>query len=142
METEVYLKWGLQIAGVSQFALCVGSLAIPHCLKWNERTASLIPLMKQMFYTYAVYIFGSHLFFAFVSFFLADDLLVGDGLSIALLFGMGTWWSGRIICQFFFFDREGIPANSFNKVAEFLLVLMFFCLVFVYYGGLVWVWMK
>ena len=139
MNMDTLLKIGLQTAGVAQLALCVGSVAILRCLKWSERTACMIPFMQQMFYTYALYILGSHLFFSIVSMFLADQLVQGDGLALAMLAFMGTWWTGRLVCQFFYFDREAIPATRFNKVAECLLVMMFFSLVTVYYGGVIWI---
>ncbi len=135
---EQLLKLGLYIAGGAQFLLFIGSLAIPHCLKWSEHTAQLIPLMRQMFFTYAVYILGSHLFFAIITFFFADELMKGSPLGNTLLVFMGLWWSGRIVCQFFYFNRDDIPETPFNKVAETLLVTMFFGLVTVYWGTLIW----
>ena len=135
---DVLLKLGLQVAGLSQLALCIGSLLIPRCLQWSERTASLIPLMRQMFFTYAIYILGSHLFFGLVTFGFAEELLDGSKLANALLFFMGTWWFGRLICQFFYFDRSGIPESPFNKIAEVILVTLFVALFTVYWGALIW----
>jgi len=136
---DTLVKLGLQIAGVAQLLLFIGSFAIPRCLQWSERTASLIPLMRQLFMTYAIYILASHLFFASVSLFLADVLLEGDVLALCLLGFMGLWWTGRIICQFFYFDRSAIPQTPWNKLAETVLVLLFFCLVTVYWGAFVWI---
>ncbi len=135
---EQILLLGLKISGISQLLLCVGSLAIPRCLKWKERTATLIPLIREMFFTYAIYILVSHLFFGIVSFWLNHELLSGSSLANALLILMGAWWSGRIVCQFFFFDRSGIPETPFNKIAETILVTMFIALVTVYWGALLW----
>ncbi|MDB9741417.1 hypothetical protein OAB00_01040 [Akkermansiaceae bacterium] len=94
--------------------------------------------MRQIFFTYAVYILGTHLFFALMTFFLRDELMAGGALANVLLGFMGIWWTGRIVCQFFYFDREGIPETPFNKLAEALLVMMFFGLVTVYWGALIW----
>ena len=131
------LKLGLLIAGCAQFALFLGSFAIPKKLNFKERTKDLEPLIRHLFYTYAIYILCSHLAFAIISFFLADDLLAGSHTGNALLTFMAVWWTGRLICQFFFFNRSGIPNTRFNKIAERLLVLMFFCLVTVYWGSLI-----
>ncbi len=135
---ETVIKLGLQVAGLAQLLLCVVSVAIPRCLQWNERTACLIPFIRQMFYTYALYVLGSHFFFAVISLCFAEELLTSGPLGSCMLGFMGVWWTVRIICQFFFFDREGIPNTPFNKVAEGLLVLMFFCLVAVYWGCVLW----
>ena len=135
---ETLLKAGLYVAGVAQMILCIMSFAIPRSLKWRERTASLIPFIRQMFFTYAVYILYAHLFFALITLLMAPDLLEGARLGNALLAFMGAWWTGRIFCQFFYFDRTGIPQTFFNKVAEVILVVMFFGLVTVYWGTLIW----
>ena len=93
---DTLIKIGLQTAGAAQLALCVASIAIPRCLRWGERTQCLIPLIRQMFFTYAGYILGTHLFFAGVSLFMADALLQGTPLANILLFFMGTWWFVRM----------------------------------------------
>jgi len=135
---EALLKIGLLVAGCAQLLLCFVSFAIPRSLKWTERTADLVPFIKQMFFTYAVYILFAHFFFALTTLFLADELMADSKVGNALLAFMGTWWTGRIFCQFFYFDRTGIPDTKFNKVAEGILVLMFFGLVTVYWGTLIW----
>ena len=136
---DTLIKLGLQVAGISQLMLCVASVAIPRKLQWSERTADLVPLMRQLFYTYAVYVLGSHFFFAGVSLLLADELLAGGRLGIAMLGIMAFWWTVRIVCQFFFFDRTGIPDTRFNRIAEAILIVLFFCLTTVYWGALIWV---
>lgn len=139
---EPLLKLGIQVAGVSQLLLCVVSFAIPQKLKWSERTKDLVPLLRQMFYTYAIYILASHFFFGVISACFAESLLEGGVVELSLLVFMALWWTGRIICQFFFFDRTGIPETPFNKMAETILVLMFFCLVGVYWSSVVWILAK
>jgi len=139
---EDLLKLGIQVAGVSQLLLCVVSFAIPKKLEWSKRTESLVPLIRQMFFTYAIYILASHFFFGLVCTLFAEELMSGGAIELSLLTFMALWWTGRIVCQFFFFDRTGIPHKPFNKIAEGILVLMFFCLVGVYWGSVIWICMK
>ena len=61
------------------------SFAILRSLQWSERTANLVPLIRQMFFTYAVYILGAHLFFALVTLFLPDELMEGSLIGNFLL---------------------------------------------------------
>ena len=56
-------------AGVGQLILVIGSLAIPYVLNWAEDTARLRPLTRQVFWTYAGYIWGTNLSFALLSMF-------------------------------------------------------------------------
>jgi len=132
-----WLEIGLKVAGVAQLILVVMSFAIPKCLGMQKRVAVLDNFMRQMFWTYATYVLGSHLFFGIISLLYTEALLNG-GVGNAMLFFMGAWWTGRICCQFFFFDRTGIPKNRFNNLAEGVLVAMFFGLVVVYWGA--WWW--
>ncbi len=51
-----YLIWALKLAGLAQLALVAGSVAIPKCLDWKGGLAGLMPLLRQMFWAYAIYI--------------------------------------------------------------------------------------
>lgn len=51
-----YLPSLVFAAGVGQLVLIVASLAIPRVLHWKEDTARLRPLTRQVFWTYALYI--------------------------------------------------------------------------------------
>jgi hypothetical protein len=55
------------VAGVGQLALVVASLAIPRVLGWRQQTARLRPLLRQVFWTYALYILCTNLCFGLVS---------------------------------------------------------------------------
>jgi len=45
------LEIGLQIAGWSLVALCIGSFWIPKVLGWREKLAGLTPLMRELWWT-------------------------------------------------------------------------------------------
>ncbi|MEM9944087.1 MAG: hypothetical protein AAF939_21205, partial [Planctomycetota bacterium] len=54
-------------AGWAQLVLVLGSLAIPKTLNWIEDTGKLRPLNRQVFWTYAGYIWATNLSFAIIS---------------------------------------------------------------------------
>lgn len=66
------------LAGIGHLALAVGSLAIPKTMGWREDTAKLKLLTRQVVWTYAGYIWFSH-----VAFGLLVRLLIGTGLVVA-----------------------------------------------------------
>jgi hypothetical protein len=132
-----YLIWALKLAGLAQLVLVVGSVAIPKCLDWKGGLAGLRPLLRQMFWTYAVYISVMHVFFGVVSLFAADELLSGGFITSALCVLMLVWWLARILIQFFYFDKSEVPETVFNRLAEVVLVLLFVFLSVVY-GWAVW----
>lgn len=127
-----YLPVVIQLAGLGQIILVMASVAIPHCLDWNKGLAGLRPLLRQMFWTYAVYVTGVHLFAGLVSVLGADELLNGSIVSTAVCLLMALWWGARLVIQFFFFDRTDVPNTLFNKLAELGLVLLFIYLTAVY----------
>jgi hypothetical protein len=130
------IETGVVLAGVGQLILVVASAVIPRCLDWKGPLAVLPLLMRQLFWTYAAYILGMHLFFGLISVF-GTHLLLDGSTQAAILCGlMMTWWRVRIGLQFFCFDRKGIPQTRFNILAEVLLVSLFLFLSIIYGMGL------
>lgn len=131
------LRMGVLLAGVGQLVLVAGSVFIPRCLNWKTAMGRPNHLVRQLFWTYAGYILGVHLFFGVMSVWAVDALMEGGRLAVGLSFLMMVWWGVRIVLQFFCFDRSCIPRTRFNGVAEGLLVCLFVYLAVVY-GILFW----
>jgi len=127
-----YLKIAIILAGLGELILVIASTIIPKCLDWKGPMATLPKLMRQLFWTYAGYVLGMHLFFGLISTFGAHLLIDGTPQALILCGLMMTWWFTRIVLQFFCFDRGGIPQTGFNTIAEALLVLLFFYLAGTY----------
>ena len=64
---SVSLDQVIVVAGVGQLALVLASLAIPRVLGWHRELMHLRPLTRQVFWTYAGYIWGTNLSFGLVS---------------------------------------------------------------------------
>ena len=67
MSMYLSCKAMLVAAGVGQLILCSASLAIPRVLRWPEDLARLRPLTRQVFWTYAGYIWATNLSFGLIS---------------------------------------------------------------------------
>ena len=61
------LEIGLRIGGASLLLLCIGSFWIPKILRWKEHLAVLPPLMRELWWTYSIYVWSSHLFFSILT---------------------------------------------------------------------------
>jgi hypothetical protein len=119
------------VAGIGQIGIVAASLAIPHVLRWREDTARLRPLTRQVFWTYAIYIWFTNLAFGLVS--LRPNWLLDRSPLAACLTGFITaYWSGRVLIQFFYFDRADAPTGSRIQFAEIVLVGLFIYLSLVY----------
>ena len=130
------LETGLWIGGGSLVALSIASFWIPKALGWREKLAGLTPLMRELWWTYSIYVWSSHVFFAVLTLGFGDWLMSRTGAATAMSTFMLLWWSVRLWLQFFGFDLSEVEGSTANRVAKHLLTLLFIGLV-VLFGGLV-----
>ena len=135
---KTLLEIGLQIGGYSLVALCIGSLWIPKKLGWKEKLTSLTPLMRELWWTYSIYIWSSHIFFSVLALGFGDWLMGGTSSAIAMCTFIMLWWSVRLWLQFFGFDFDEVDPTRFNRVAKHLLTLLFIGLVTLFAGLIAW----
>jgi len=126
------LWWLLVLAGIGQIVLILGSLAIPKVLGWKEDTSKLKNLTRQVFWTYAAYIWTINLCFGLLSTFAPHWLLDGSPLAGAVAAFICAYWLARVLIQFLYFDNSEAPQGAIFKLAEFGLVGLFIILTLVY----------
>ncbi len=120
------------LAGIVQLGIALGSLAVPVLLKWREQLQTVRPLTRQVFWTYACYILGSHVAFGLASV-LWPEVFVSYSLLGALVCAyIALHWGGRLLIQFFWFDRSDFPKGIWYIVGEGCLVTCFICLFLLY----------
>ncbi len=123
------------VAGIGQLILIAASLVIPRVLGWREETAKLRPLTRQVFWTYAIYIWSTNLAFGLIS--LQPGWLLDHSRLAACVTGFITaYWVGRVLIQFFYFDRSDAPSGAVIRLAEIALVGLFVFLSLVYAAAL------
>jgi hypothetical protein len=129
------------LAGIGQLVLAAASPLIPHVLGWKEDTAKLKLLTRQVFWTYAVYIWVINICFGLVSTFAGHLLLERTPLAGIVSGFMAAYWAGRVLIQFFYFDRSQAPPGLLSKLGEIALTGLFIYLTAVYgcavYGAVV-----
>src|SRR5262245_52080718 len=119
-------------AGVGQMLLAAGSLAIPRVLHWRDELARVRPLTRQVFWTYAGYIWTTNVCFGLVSVLMANELLAGTRLAATVCGFITLYWLARIVIQFAYFDHRDAPQGLIFKLAEAVLVGLFVFLTAVY----------
>ena|SRR5438445_8130043 len=123
----------VRLAGVGQLLLVAASPAIPIVLGWRAELAHCRPLTREVFWTWATYVWLTHLAFGLLST-LGAGLLVERTMLARLVCGfIGTWWGARLVIQFTYFDRTAAPPGRIYRVAEATLVLLFVVLTAVYW---------
>ena len=120
------------LAGAGQIVLIAASLAIPRVLGWREQTAAMRPLTRQVFWTYAAYIWFTNLCFGLVSALAPHWLLDRSPLAGAVTAFIAAYWGARVLIQFFYFDRSDAPSGALVRLAEVALVGLFVYLTGVY----------
>lgn len=131
------LNYGLLFAGFGFTLLVIASFWIPGILGWKEKLADLSPLMRELFWTYAAYVFASHCFFAVLTLGFRDWLLGGTGSAAAMSGFMCFWWTVRVYLQFFGFDLTEVKDTRLNRIAKHLLTLLFLYLM-IFFAILLW----
>ncbi|MFL6289384.1 MAG: hypothetical protein ACJ759_00625 [Thermoanaerobaculia bacterium] len=126
------MRFLLMAAGAGQLALAAGSLAIPAVLKWREDTARLRPLTRQIFWTYAGYIWSFHVCFGLLSLLAPEWLLDRTPLAAAVCGFIAVYWAVRLVLQFTWLDRSDAPRGAVFVAAEVALVALFAGLVLTY----------
>jgi hypothetical protein len=119
-------------AGVGQLVLVLCSLAIPKILNWRDEISKLRPLTRQVFWTYAGYIWVTNLSFALVSLISPASLTDRSFLATAVTIYIFAYWLARVIIQFTWFDRSDAPKGLRYSIAEGLLVGLFIGLTVIY----------
>lgn len=132
------LQIGLMIGGWSLVALSIASFWIPKALGWREKLVGLTPLMRELWWTYSIYVWSSHVFFAVLALGFGDWLMGGSSAAMAMCSFMLLWWAVRLGLQFFGFDLREIQGSTSNRVAKHLLTCLFAGLVVLYAGLLCW----
>ncbi len=119
-------------AGLGQLLLVLCSLAIPKILNWHEETSKLRPLTRQVFWTYAGYIWVTNLSIALISMTSPSSLIDKSFLATAVSLYIFLYWLVRLIIQFTWFDRRDAPKGLQYLIAEGFLVGLFIGLTVVY----------
>ena len=122
----------LYLAGLAQISLAIGSLAIPGILKWRVELVKVQPLIKQMFWTYAGYIFVINLSFGLLSLFDFKELTNRTTLAMLVTGFIALYWISRVLIQFLYFDRSSFPKGNWNVLAEIVLITLFIFLSVIY----------
>jgi hypothetical protein len=132
------LEIGLLIGGWSLVILCIGSFWIPKTLEWKKKLSALTPLMRELWWTYSLYVWGSHVFFSVLALGFGDWLMGRTAPAAAMVTFQLLWWSVRLWLQFFGFDLSEVKATPVNRAAKHLLTLLFLGLVTLYAALLCW----
>lgn len=96
----------LQIAGVGQIALAAAHAFFPKRLQWNEETARLSPVNRQIFWVHTLFVVLTVFLLGVLSLFYTHALLAPSPLTRPVLAGYVAFWGFRLFCQFFVYKSD------------------------------------
>lgn len=89
-------------------------------------------LIRNIFYTYSVYIFAINIWFGIISMVMPHELSNRSGLAAAVSIFIALYWLGRVLVQFSFGKAAGRPTGLIFTLGEIALWLLFLLLTAVY----------
>jgi len=122
----------LVAAGLGQIALVIASLWIPAALDFRGQLARLRPILRELFWTYAGYIWLTNLCFGLLSALAPGWLTDGSPLAAVVSGYIFLYWAARVTIQFAGFDRSDMPVGRKYRLAEAALVSLFVFLTVTY----------
>jgi hypothetical protein len=122
----------LVLAGTAQLVLSAASLAIPRVLGWRAELRALPPLTRQVFWTYAAYVWGAHVAFAALSLMAPEWLLGGSGPARGVAAFVSLWWGARLLVAALGCERRELPRTPSVRAAHVVLLCLFAALTAVY----------
>jgi hypothetical protein len=127
LSEELMDRWALlvRLAGLGQIGLAAVSLAIPRILRWREGLAGLRPIHRQLFWTYAAYVFGTNVAMGALSALAPRLLTGGTPLARAVALFIAAYWGVRLGIQLLWLDRTDLPRAAWARAAEVILVVLF-----------------
>jgi len=131
MSLEI-LRQAIMLSGIGQLSLSAASLAIPAVLGWKTELRKVRPLTRQVFWTYAGYIWSTNVAFGLISALLSATLIDGSKLAACVTGFIALYWGARCLIQWFFFDRRDAPQGWHVRLAEFGLNVLFVALTATY----------
>ena len=122
----------MQIAGVAQLGLALGSLAIPRVLGWSDELRALRPLTRQVFWVYAAYVLGTNVALGLVSSLLPGPLIAPTPLGRSVAAYAALYWGARLGIQLGYFDRSLVRGRPWLRRADAALTCLFAGLTAIY----------
>ncbi len=129
---RISLETLLVLGGLGNLVIALSSLALPKLLGWREELAPLRPLTRNLFWTYAGYTFGIHIWFATLSIAAAKPLAEGSLLARYVTGFIARSWAVRLIGQFAWYDRTVREERLLFRVGEGAYVALFAALTLIY----------
>lgn len=122
----------LQLAAITHIGLLAAGLLMPGTVRLREHLAALPAFIRQLFWTYYVFIGLCLVGFGLGTFLLADELATGTSLARAVCGFLAVFWTLRLIVAHCVFDLQPYVTTRWHRIGLFLANAVFALLPFIY----------
>jgi hypothetical protein len=143
ISAERFFDLDLWLAGAGHFVILFASFQVPYRLRWKEDLARLMPFNRKLLWVQGGFTVLTIIAFGALTLALHQQLLRGDRAALGLACFIGTYWSSRILVDWFYFSHEDWPKGNEFLVGHVLLTSLFVFLAASYWGLFLWqLWLK
>ena len=122
----------LQLAGVLHAGLLCAGIMMPRVVEMKSHVAKLPQFLRDLFWTYYVFIGGCIVGFGCVTFLFAAELAGGDALGRAVAMFLALFWTLRLVVAGFVFKMEPYLTNGWFRAGYAVVNAVFVFLIVVY----------
>jgi hypothetical protein len=137
-----WLSLALWLAGIGHFCILIASFQVPGRLGWKEDLAQLTPFNRKLMWVYGGTTLMTIVAFGILTLFLHGEFLAGDRAAIALAAFIATFWTLRILVDFFYFEHSDWPVGQQFVIGHILLTALFAALAVTYWTVVIWSFVK
>lgn len=95
----------IQFAGVILLCITIANFFAPKKMRWTGNLEKTEPVFRQVFILHCVFLLACIVAMAFLCLF-KPHWLLEDGLGKAVAAFMALFWGGRVLAQFFYYEKS------------------------------------
>ena len=122
----------LQFAGLLHLGLLSAGIMMPRVIEMRSHLAQLPVFLRELFWTYYLFIGGCVLGFGCVTFFMAEELASGGTIARAVAGFLALFWIARLAVALFVFKMEVYLTSMMFRVGYAVVNAVFVYFVIVY----------
>ncbi len=115
----------LWAAGIGHFVVLIASFQVPARLGWKTDLAQLTPMNRKYVWVQAGFTVLTIVAFGLLMLILHADFLRGERAAVALAAFIASYWTVRVLVDFFYFSHSDWPRGRIFAVGHLLLTSLF-----------------
>src|SRR5271156_6655963 len=106
---ERFFDIDLWLVGAAHFAILFASFQVPYRLGWKQDLQQLMPFNRKLLWVQSGFTVLTIIAFGTLTLALHTELLRGDRAAMGLACFIGSYWTARILVDFFYFSHTDWP---------------------------------